>query len=77
MPPTPGFWRELHNKMLAALEDGNFMRFSGYSVPGLNFNYRSLNEFWQLLKKVEAEAAVEEGVPPYRGRSYAGQGGRG
>jgi hypothetical protein len=77
MPPTPGFWRELHNKMLAALADGNFMRFSGYSVPGLNFNYRSLNEFWTLLKKVEDEANLEDGVAPYRGRSYAGQGGRG
>jgi len=77
IPGQTGFWRSLHNKMLAALEDGSFMRFSGYTVPGRSFSYRGLSEFRDLLDWVEGKADLEDGVPPYRGRIYAGQGGRG
>jgi hypothetical protein len=74
---SPGIWRKLHNKMLAAMENGSFMQFSGYTVAGLTFNYRSLSEFWEVLADVEARADMEDGVTRYQGRRYAGQGGRG
>ncbi|MDR1946650.1 MAG: hypothetical protein LBQ51_05730 [Desulfovibrio sp.] len=53
------------------------MQFSGYTVAGLTFNYRSLSEFWEVLADVEARADMEDGVTRYQGRRYAGQGGRG
>jgi hypothetical protein len=77
MSQQPGIWRKLHASMLATLEDGSFMRFSGYSVAGRTFTFRNLKEFWQVLREIEALANMEEGLPPYRGRGYAGQGGRG
>jgi len=79
-PPAPGqkgYWRWLYHQMLAALSDGSFIRFNGYTVPGRTFQYRSLSEFRSLLSWVKDQADVEDGTPPYRGRTYAGQGGRG
>ncbi|MDR2051127.1 MAG: hypothetical protein LBQ63_05075 [Deltaproteobacteria bacterium] len=73
----PGYWRTLYDKMLASLEDGNFMRFNGYTVPGRTFQYRGLAEFLKALDWVKAKADLEEGRASYRGRIYAGQGGRG
>jgi hypothetical protein len=74
---TPGFWRALYGKMLAALEDGSFMRLNGYTVPGRTFQYRGLQDFLKILDWVKARADLEEGVAPYRGRTYAGNAGRG
>jgi hypothetical protein len=74
---TPGFWRALHQKMLAALEDGQFMRLSGYTVPGRTFNFRSIQDFLKTLDWVAQKADLEEGILPYRGRTYAGNRGRG
>lgn len=73
----PGYWRTLYNKMLASLEDGNFMRFNGYTVEGRTFQYRSLQDFLKLLDWVKVKADLEEGLAPYRGRTYAGNAGRG
>jgi hypothetical protein len=78
--PTPGqkgYWRWLHNRMLAALGDGSFLRFNGYTVPNRTFQYRSLSEYRSLLDWVKARADVEDGKAPYRGRTYAGNRGRG
>ncbi len=72
-----GFWRTLHNTMLASLNSGAFLQFNGYTVAGRTFQYRSLEEFRNILDWVEEEAAKEEGKPLYKGRTYAGQGGRG
>ena len=77
LPGQKGFWRALYNNMLAAMEDGTFMRFQGYTVLGRTFNYRSLQDFLKLLSWVEAKADLEDGALPYRGRTYARQGGRG
>jgi len=77
LPGQKGFWRQLYNRMLAALDDGTFMRFQGYTVPNRTFNYRSLQDFMKLLDWVKAQADVEDAIPPYRGRIYAGQRGRG
>jgi len=77
MPGQKGFWRALYNKMLAALDDGMFLRFNGYVVAGRTFNYRSVADFQKLLAWVKDQADVEDGTPSYRGRRYAGQGGRG
>jgi hypothetical protein len=78
-PPAPGqkgYWRWLYTQMQAAMGDGAFMRFNGYSVPGRSFQYRSLADFQKLLNWVEGKADIEDGVAPYRGRIYAGCGGR-
>ena len=78
-PPVPGqkgFWRYLYHQMLLAMQDGSFMRFNGYTVPNRTFQYRSLADFKKLLDWVKDQADVEDGAPPYRGRIYAGQGGR-
>lgn len=75
-PGQPGYWRWLHTQMLAALADGSFLRFNGYTVAGRTFSYRSLADFRKLLDWVGSEADLEEGRRPYRGRVYAGQGGR-
>ncbi|MCL1915682.1 MAG: hypothetical protein FWG17_03095 [Desulfovibrionaceae bacterium] len=77
LPGQKGFWRQLHNSMLAALDDGTFMRFDGYIVSGRTFNYRSLGDFIKILEWVKGQADLEDGVPSYRGRTYAGQRGRG
>lgn len=79
-PPQPGqkgYWRWLYNQMLAALADGSFFRFNGYTVPGRSFQYRSINDFKSLLDWVKSQADIEDGIRPYVGRTYAGQGGRG
>lgn len=79
-PPTPGqkgYWRWLYNQMLTALSDGSFMRFNGYTVPNRTFQYRSITDFKKLLDWVKDQADAEDGTPSFRGRTYAGQGGRG
>jgi hypothetical protein len=75
--PEPGFWKALYEKMLSALEEGAFMRFNGYTVPGKTFQYRSIADFLQALEWVKGKADMEEGVRPYRARTYAANGGRG
>ena len=77
MPGQKGFWRALYNKMLAALDDGTFMQLQGYTVPNRTFTYRTLPDFLKLLEWVKSKADIEDGILPYRGRTYAGQGGRG
>ena len=77
LPGQKGFWRQLYHKMLAALDDGSFIRFNGYTVPNRTFQYRSLQDFQKLLDWVEKQANLEDGIQPYRGRTFAGQGGRG
>ncbi len=52
-PGTTGYWRWLYNQMLAAMADGSFMRFNGYTVPNRTFQYRSLPEFRAQLEWVE------------------------
>ena len=79
-PPAPGqkgYWRWLYNQMLTALAEGTFLRFNGYSVPGRSFQYRSIADFRSLLAWVAQQADMEDGILPYRGRTRAGQGGRG
>ena len=76
-PPGPRFWRELYRKLLADLENDAWRRFSSYTVAGRTFSYRSLEEYRKFLDWVKAQADLEEGVTPYIGRTYAGQGGRG
>ena len=39
--------------MLAALADGSFMRFQGYSMPGRIFTFRSIRDFRETLDGVE------------------------
>jgi hypothetical protein len=77
VPGQKGYWRWLYCQMLAALGDGLFMRFNGYTVPGRTFQYRSIADFTKLLDWVKMQADTEDGTPPFRGRRYAGQGGRG
>ena len=77
LPGQKGFWRQLYHQMLAALNDGSFLRFQGYTVPNRTFQYRNINDFMKLLDWVKAQADVEDGIQPYRGRTFAGQGGRG
>ena len=48
-----------------------------YTVPGRTFQYRSLDEFRTQLEWVKNQADLEDGKQPYKGRTYAGQGGRG
>lgn len=76
-PGQRGYWRWLYHQMLAAMASGSWLRYSGYSVPGRTFNYRSLDEFRKLLDWVKGQADMEDGIPSYKGRIYAGQGGRG
>lgn len=76
-PGEKGYWRWLYNQMLAAHADGAFLRFSGYTVPGRTFNYRTLADFRTHLDWVQMKAELEEGTPAFRGRTYAGNGGRG
>lgn len=77
IPGQKGYWRRLYHEMLAALSDGSFMRFNGYTVQGRTFQYRSLADFKKLLDWVRDQADLEDGIAPYRGRTSAGQGGRG
>jgi len=76
LPGHKGFWRQLYHEMTAALADGAFMRFNGYTVPNRTFNYRSLDEFRKLIDWVRTQADLEEGIARHRGRILAGQGGR-
>ncbi|MDL2306637.1 hypothetical protein LJC48_01220 [Desulfovibrio sp. OttesenSCG-928-C06] len=74
-------WSALLADMKADLASGAWRTMSSYSVPGPNgvrsVSYRSLDEFMDLYKWVEDEAVKESGIPLYRGRTRAGQGGRG
>lgn len=76
-PGEPGHWRWLYNSMLTSLGDGSFLRFNGYTVAGRSFQYRSLDEFRSLLTWVKGQADIEDGIQPYKGRTYAGNRGRG
>ena len=80
-PPASGekgFYRWLHNQMMAAFADGSFLRFNGYTVPGgQSFQYRTPKEFLEIAEKIEAKADIEDGVRPFHRRTYARQGGRG
>jgi hypothetical protein len=63
--------------MLADLENDAWRRMQSYQIAGRLFTYRNLEEYLNLLKMVETKAGLEGGVPPFRGRTYAGQGGKG
>ena len=76
-PQNPHFWRELYEQLLPALNDGTWVRFSGYTVAGRSFSNRTLEDFRKFLAWVEARVDREEGRASFRRRAYAGQGGRG
>lgn len=77
IPGQKGYWRWQYHQMPAAMSDGSFMRFNGYTVPNRIFQYRSLADFKKLFDWVKDQADLEDGIAPYHGRAYAGQGGRG
>ena len=72
-----GFWRKLYEQMLSDLESGAWRRMSSYTVGGRTVSYRSFDEFKKLIDWARTEADLEDGIRPYRRRTYAGQGGRG
>jgi hypothetical protein len=77
LPGQKGFWRALYNKMLADLENDSWRRMQSYQIAGRVLPYRNLEGYLNLLKMVQDKADVEDGTLSYRGRTYAGQGGRG
>lgn len=70
-------WADLHRQMLDDLASGAWRRFSGYSLAGRSYTYRSLDEFRKLLDWVKEQADLETGAPRFRRRTRARQGGRG
>ncbi|WP_346667384.1 hypothetical protein [uncultured Desulfovibrio sp.] len=72
-----GYWRTLYETMREDLQSPAFRQFGSYSIGGRSFSYRSLSEFRQILDWVEKQAALEDGVPTYRARRQARNGGRG
>lgn len=83
MPGTPATqtafttWRALYEKLREGLADGSWALMSGYSVAGRTVNYRSFTEFRAMLEWVKDQADLEDGVRPYRRRTYAGNRGCG
>lgn len=72
-----GYWRRLYEQLLADLENGAWRRMSSYTVGGRTISYRNLDEFKKLIDWAKAEADKEDGIAPFKRRTYAGQGGRG
>lgn len=76
-PGEKGYWRWLYNQMLDDLGSDSWRRMQSYQIAGRMVTYRNFEGYLNLLKMVEAKAGAEDGTPPFRGRTYAGQRGRG
>ena len=73
LPPVGAYyWRNLYRKLLDDLQSDAWRLMNSYTVAGRSVSYRSLEEFRKLLDWVKDQADLEEGIPPYRGRTYAG-----
>jgi hypothetical protein len=76
-------WKALKQQILNDLVDPSFRKMGQYTINAAgtggsrSVTYRSLEQLKSLLDWVEKEEAKEEGVPPYVGRAYAKNNGRG
>lgn len=69
-------YKDLLEKMKGDLASDAWRTLSGYSVNGRSFTYRTFDDWLKIYRFVQDQAALEEGKAPYRGRMFAGVGGR-
>jgi hypothetical protein len=67
-------WADLVCQLKNDLADQAWRRTQSYSIAGRSVAYRNLQDLLNLLAYAEQKAACEQGR--FRGRAYAGNGGR-